>query len=79
MLGIHKDVQEKVVEELKEIFQDDFNRPITFHDTLQMKYLERVMMETLRLYPPVPLIARKLNEDVKLGKEIFRFQYFLNM
>ncbi|KAH1021970.1 hypothetical protein HUJ04_011450 [Dendroctonus ponderosae] len=66
MLGVHQDVQEKCVAELKEIFQDDWTRPITFFDTLQMKYLERVIMETLRLYPPVPIISRKINEDVQL-------------
>lgn len=32
-----------------------------------MKYLERVIFESLRMYPPVPIIARKVNEDVKLG------------
>lgn len=34
-----------------------------------MNYLERVILETLRLYPPVPVIARKLNEDIKLVSE----------
>ena len=34
-----------------------------------MKYLERVIMETLRMYPPVPIIARQINEDVKLVSE----------
>ncbi|CAG9861388.1 unnamed protein product [Phyllotreta striolata] len=66
LLGIHKDIQKKVYDELKEIFQDNMDRPITFNDTLQMKYLERVILETLRMYPPVPIIARKVNEDVKL-------------
>ncbi|KAI7815579.1 cytochrome p450 [Rhyzopertha dominica] len=65
VLAAHPDIQEKVVEELKEIFGDS-DRLCTFADTLQMKYLERVIMETLRLYPPVPLIARKLNQDLKL-------------
>jgi hypothetical protein len=32
-----------------------------------MKFLERCLLETLRLYPPVPLIARKVQEEVKLG------------
>lgn len=36
---------------------------------MEMKYLERVIMESLRLFPPVPIIARKLNEDVQLASE----------
>ncbi|XP_072375984.1 cytochrome P450 4g15-like [Diabrotica undecimpunctata] len=67
LLGIHKDIQERTFSELKEIFSDNLHRPITFNDTLQMKYLERVILESLRMYPPVPLIARKVNEDVKLA------------
>lgn len=64
-LGNHQDIQARVHEELDAIFGDS-NRPCTFQDTLEMKYLERVILEALRLFPPVPLIARKLNEDVKI-------------
>lgn len=66
MMGCHPEIQEKVIQELDEIFGDS-DRPVNFQDTLEMKYLERCLMETLRLYPPVPLIARKLNTDLKLG------------
>ncbi|KMQ86090.1 cytochrome p450 4g44, partial [Lasius niger] len=55
----------RVHEELDAIFGDS-DRQCTFQDTLEMKYLERVILETLRLFPPVPVIARKLNEDVKI-------------
>lgn len=67
MLGVHQDIQTKVIQELDDIFHKT-DRPVTYQDTLEMKLLERVIMETLRMYPPVPIIARKLNEDVKLGK-----------
>lgn len=69
MFKLHKfiiNTQDKVVEELDQIFGDS-DRPATFQDTLEMKYLERCMMETLRMYPPVPIIARQLKENLKLG------------
>ncbi|KAG7207959.1 hypothetical protein KM043_009543 [Ampulex compressa] len=66
MMGCHPDIQEKVIAELDEIFGDS-DRPATFQDTLQMKYLERCLMETLRMYPPVPLIAREIKTDLKLA------------
>lgn len=65
VMGVRPDIQEKVVEELEQIFGDS-DRPCTFQDTLEMKYLERCIMETLRMYPPVPIIARELQEEVKL-------------
>ncbi|KAG5322825.1 C4G15 protein, partial [Pseudoatta argentina] len=65
MMGCHPDIQEKVIQELDEIFGDS-DRPATFQDTLEMKYLERCLMETLRMYPPVPIIARTIKTDLKL-------------
>jgi hypothetical protein len=43
-----------------------------------MKFLERCLLETLRLYPPVPIIARKLQEDVKLGNTNTRINSVYN-
>lgn len=60
--------QEKVYQELFEIFGDS-DRPATFQDTLEMKYLERCILETLRMFPPVPIIARQLQEELKLGEK----------
>uniref|UniRef100_A0A1A9UUN8 Cytochrome P450 n=1 Tax=Glossina austeni TaxID=7395 RepID=A0A1A9UUN8_GLOAU len=67
MLGIHQDIQQRVVEEQEAIFGHDMQRDCTFADTVLMNYLERVICETVRLFPPVPLIARKAEEDVKLA------------
>lgn len=74
LLGLHQDIQNKVYDELYQIFGDS-NRPATFYDTLQMKYLERVILETLRMYPPVPIIARELKRDVKIGN-MRKYVYF---
>ncbi|XP_055300649.1 cytochrome P450 4g15-like [Sitodiplosis mosellana] len=68
LLGIHQDIQDRVYKEIYQIFGDS-DREATFNDTMEMKYLERVIMESLRLYPPVPMIARKVNQDIQLASE----------
>lgn len=60
--------QEKVHEELDSIFGNDKHRPVTSEDLNRMKYLEMVIKESLRLYPPVPFIQRTLSTDIPLGQ-----------
>ncbi|KAK7869159.1 hypothetical protein R5R35_006616 [Gryllus longicercus] len=64
-LAEHPDCQQKVYEELFEIFGDTEREPTT-EDLTKMKYLECVIKESLRLYPSVPFFLRELNEDVKI-------------
>lgn len=47
LLGIHHDIQKTVWEEQQKIFGNS-DRRATFSDTLEMKYLERVILETIR-------------------------------
>ncbi|CAN8020255.1 unnamed protein product [Ixodes persulcatus] len=68
LLGNHLEVQEKVHEELERVFADDFDRPVTLDDLRDLPYLDCVIKETLRLYPSVPLVARSIEEDMKIGK-----------
>jgi cytochrome P450 len=59
--------QEKVINELREIFGDS-DRDATYDDLQKMKYMEQVIKETLRLYPSVPGICRKLDVDVRISE-----------
>ncbi|XP_060875829.1 cytochrome P450 4C1-like [Metopolophium dirhodum] len=69
MLAHHQDVQNKVFEELQSIFvNEDRNGPPTYKDFQQMKYVEMVIKETLRLFPPLPFLGRRLDEDMKIGE-----------
>lgn len=68
LLGHNPKIQEEVYEELTNIFGDDPKRAVEMKDLNEMKLLERVIKETLRLYPSVPLISRLLDEDIQLGK-----------
>ncbi|XP_063621648.1 cytochrome P450 4C1-like [Cydia splendana] len=65
MLSRHPKVQEKVYDELKEVFGDS-DRPVTWQDLPKLEYLEAVIKETLRLYPPAPMVVRDVHETVVL-------------
>ncbi|XP_066904854.1 cytochrome P450 4g15 isoform X2 [Halyomorpha halys] len=68
VMAARQDLQEKCIEEINSIFGDS-ERPVIFQDTLEMKYLEKCIMETLRLFPPVPIIARELEQEVPIKSE----------
>lgn len=44
------------------------NGKMDFHSIEKMKYLERVIKESLRLRPSVPAIGRILHEDIEIGE-----------
>ncbi|KAL0821797.1 hypothetical protein ABMA28_005209 [Loxostege sticticalis] len=65
LLGVHQDVQKKVLEEQLSIFEDSKRGPER-EDISKMHYLERVIKESMRLYTVVPIIARNVHKDTYL-------------
>ncbi|VDM44920.1 unnamed protein product [Toxocara canis] len=66
LLGQRQHLQDKVYEELNEIFGDS-DRAITVDDLKRMKYLEQCMKESIRMYPTVVMIGRRITEDTVVG------------
>ncbi|XP_025831452.1 cytochrome P450 4d2 isoform X2 [Agrilus planipennis] len=64
-LSLYPDIQNKVVMEQKLIFSDNFDRTCSYSDLNEMKYLEAVIKESLRLFPSVPMIGRMHDEDIE--------------
>ncbi|KAI4476497.1 hypothetical protein M0804_013528 [Polistes exclamans] len=72
MLASFPDIQQQAYEELYDIYgsSDANDVPITLEDINKMKYLERVIKETLRLFPAAPFIARTLSSDTKVDENL---------
>jgi len=62
-LSKHPQIQEKVREEIKRVFPNDID-PENLRD---LKFMEHVINETMRLYPPVTTLTRTTKEDTVFG------------
>lgn len=48
-------------------FEGDSERKLTNDDLSKLKYLECVIKESLRIFPPVPMFARVSSEEIQIG------------
>ena len=68
MLGSNPDIQEKAYKEAKQI--KDLDLPT--QDALkEMKYIECVIKETLRIHPSAPIISREIEEDIEIEGVVY--------
>ncbi|CAG8577448.1 4742_t:CDS:2 [Ambispora gerdemannii] len=51
-------VQRKFLKEIETILSFDYEHQITFEDLKKFKYLNAIIHETLRLFPPLPVMGR---------------------
>lgn len=64
-LAINQEIQTKVYDEILEICQDD--QSIDYERLNELKYLEMVLKETLRLFSPIPIFIREAIDDCDVG------------
>ena len=64
LLAQHPQAEAKLVEELKTVLG---SREPTAEDVPRLRYMEMVLKESMRLYPPVWRIARKAIADCEVG------------
>eukprot|EP00245_Coleochaete_scutata_P004587 TRINITY_DN17308_c0_g2_i1.p1 TRINITY_DN17308_c0_g2~~TRINITY_DN17308_c0_g2_i1.p1 ORF type:complete len:540 (+),score=83.19 TRINITY_DN17308_c0_g2_i1:94-1713(+) len=83
LVSKHPSVESKVTEEVDHFF-DELREEATepdkegiesrpnYDDLSKFPYLEMVINEALRMYPPGAILSRKAVEDIKLGNHVFK-------
>ncbi|XP_011702923.1 PREDICTED: probable cytochrome P450 6a14 [Wasmannia auropunctata] len=64
-LALHQDIQEKVRKEIDEILTKYCN-DLTYDAVNEMAYLHKVVNETMRKYPPLPMLNRICTKELIL-------------
>ncbi|KAL5491876.1 hypothetical protein EMCRGX_G017242 [Ephydatia muelleri] len=68
LLAINLDVQEKLCQELDNYFKDHSISTGIYEATHNIEYLDMVVQESLRIFPPAPLaVGRMCTENIQLG------------
>lgn len=62
----HKDVQDKLKAEIKEVVESLEGAVLTYEALAKMKYLEAVISESLRKWPQLPLVHRVCTKAITL-------------
>ena len=67
LLGEHPEVESKLMEELREVLG---GRAPTVDDLKRLPWLEAVLKESMRLYPPAYVVSRVAEEDAELDEYV---------
>ncbi|KAH8265578.1 hypothetical protein KR038_010934 [Drosophila bunnanda] len=70
LLAMHPEHQDTVFDELKEVFPSAEDCEVTEKHLEKLVYLERVVNETLRLIPSIPIDPRKTTQPLELSNGV---------
>ncbi|XP_017473093.1 PREDICTED: probable cytochrome P450 4d14 isoform X2 [Rhagoletis zephyria] len=70
LIARHPAVQCKLFQEILDVLGKDKDRRVTMRELHALKYLECVIKEGLRLYPPVPIIGRITTREAMINGQI---------
>uniref|UniRef100_A0A6P4FFI3 Probable cytochrome P450 313a2 n=1 Tax=Drosophila rhopaloa TaxID=1041015 RepID=A0A6P4FFI3_DRORH len=70
LLAMFPDCQDIAFEELKKVFPTNGDFEVTDEDLHKLEYLDRVLSETLRLIPPIPVAPRETSGDLHLSNGV---------
>ncbi|XP_033232373.1 probable cytochrome P450 313a1 [Drosophila pseudoobscura] len=69
-LAMFPEYQDAAFVELKDVFPNAGDFEVSNDEIQKLVYLDRVLSESLRLIPAIPLIARETSQEVKLSNGI---------
>lgn len=69
LLAIHPEAEERILNEIASI---DSTAPLTYDTLRPLTYVDAVINEAMRLYPPAWIFSRKLLEDIELGDYLLK-------
>ncbi|XP_055696558.1 cytochrome P450 6A1-like [Lutzomyia longipalpis] len=72
-LALHQDIQDKARKEVNRILEK-YNSQYTYEACMEMKYIDQIIKETLRMHPIVPNLVRTLTKDYKIPDRDYVFK-----
>lgn len=68
-LAVNKDVQGKLIAEIDQVHKDLNGKKLTYDALQKMKYIDMVLTESLRLWPPASITDRLCVKDYKMKND----------
>ncbi|XP_016982525.1 cytochrome P450 4d1 isoform X2 [Drosophila rhopaloa] len=69
-IATHPEAQRKCFEEIRSVVGQDKGTPVTYELLNKLSYVDLCVKETLRMYPSVPLLGRKVLEDCEINGKL---------